>query len=44
MKGHNEHWTPRHSEQASDLGEYREKFGQQPKLKGVVSYRVLQKK
>jgi hypothetical protein len=30
MKADNEHWTPRHSEQASDLGEYLEKFGQQP--------------
>jgi hypothetical protein len=44
MKGDNVHWTPRHSEQASDLGDYRQKFGHQPKLKGLLSYRVLKKK
>src|SRR5262249_23346585 len=41
--GDNKKWTPRYSEQASDLGDYRQKFGQQPKLKGYLSYRVLRK-
>lgn len=37
-------WTPRYSEQASKLGEYRKKFdGLQPKLQGTISYRVLRK-
>ncbi len=36
--------TPRFSEQASELGDYRNKFGQHPKLKSRISYRVLRKK
>jgi hypothetical protein len=36
-------WTPRHSEQASELGKYLTKFGQQPKLKAQLSYSVLRK-
>jgi hypothetical protein len=36
-------WTPRNSEQASELGLYLQKFGQQPKLKSYLSYRVLRK-
>ena len=35
--------TPRYSEQASELGDYRNKFGQHPKLKSCISYRVLRK-
>jgi hypothetical protein len=35
--------TPRFSEQASELGIYRKKFDQQPKLRSVISYRVLRK-
>jgi hypothetical protein len=37
-------WTPRHSEQASELGDYLGKFGQAPKLKSELSYRLLGKK
>ena len=36
-------WTPRYWEQTSGLGGYLQKFGQQPKLWGYVSYRVLRK-
>ncbi len=36
-------WTPRYSEQASELGIYLQKFGQQPKLRSYLSYRVLRK-
>lgn len=34
---------PRGNEQKSELGDYLNKFGQQPKLKTPLSYRVLQK-
>jgi hypothetical protein len=40
----NVRWTPRYSEQASELGDYLKKFGQQPKLQAYLSYRVLRKK
>jgi hypothetical protein len=36
--------TPRYSEQAAELAEYREKFEQSPKLKALISYRVLRKR
>lgn len=36
-------WTPRYSEQASELGNYLQKFGQQPKLRARLSYQVLKK-
>ncbi len=39
----NVRFTPRYSEQASELGDYLIKFGQFPKIKGKVSYRVLRK-
>jgi hypothetical protein len=39
----NTRWIPRYSEQSSDLGIYCQKFGQQPKLQGFLSYRVLRK-
>ncbi len=39
----NVRWRPRYSEQASELGEYLQKFGQQPKLQAYLSYRVLRK-
>lgn len=35
--------TPSYSEQASELGDYLQKFGQQPKLQAYLSYRVLEK-
>lgn len=35
--------TPRYSEQAANLGDYLGKFGQQPKLRAHLSYRVLRK-
>lgn len=35
--------TPRFSEQSSELGEYKAKFGYNPKLKAQISYRVLRK-
>ncbi len=35
--------VPRYTEQASELGEYRTKFGQSPKLRSLLSFRVLQK-
>jgi len=41
--GEDERWTPRYSEQASELEEYRRKFGQYPKLKSQLTYRVLKK-
>ena len=43
ISGDNSAWTPRFSEQSSDLGRYRSKFGQQPRLKAYLSYRVLRK-
>jgi hypothetical protein len=39
----NVRWTPQYSEQASELGDYLKKFGQQPKLQAYLSYRVLRK-
>jgi hypothetical protein len=35
--------SPRYSEEKSELGEFLTKFGQQPKLKSSLSYRVLRK-
>ena len=35
--------TPRYTEQASEIGEYRIKFGHSPKLKSLLSFRVLRK-
>lgn len=35
--------TPRSSEQASELAEYRAKFSQSPKLQGTLTYKVLRK-
>lgn len=43
VSGDDERWTPRYSEQASDLGDYRKKFGVEPKIKAQLSYRVLRK-
>ena len=43
VSGDNEWMTPRHTEQASELGDYRVKFVQHPKLKSRISYRVLRK-
>lgn len=34
---------PRFSEQASELAEYQAKFGQSPKIRSYISYRVLRK-
>ncbi len=39
----NEQTWPRGVEQASELGPYLKKFGQQPKLKTPLTYRVLKK-
>lgn len=39
----NGNFLPRYSEQKSELGRYLTKFGQQPKLKSDLSYRVLKK-
>jgi len=44
VQADDERITPRFSEQASELGEYRSKFGQHPKLQSRISYRVLRKK
>jgi len=35
--------TPRYSEEKSELGDFLTKFGQQPKLKTTLAYRVLRK-
>lgn len=43
MKDSDAHWTPRYSEQASSIAEYTSRFGRSPKLKGNITYRVLQK-
>jgi hypothetical protein len=43
LSDNNVRWTPRYSEQASELGEFRQKFGQQPKLQGYLSYRAFVK-
>jgi hypothetical protein len=43
IKKDNTRFTPRWSEQASELGEYLGKFGQSPRLQGHLSYRVLRK-
>ena len=40
----NTSWTPSYSEQASELAAYKAKFGENPKLKGYLSYRILRKK
>lgn len=39
----NTRFIPRFSEQASELGEYREKFAHSPKIQAYLSYRVLRK-
>ena len=39
----NERITPRFTEQASELGDYRIKFNQSPKIQSKISYRVLRK-
>lgn len=39
----NSRWTPRHSEQATGLGQYLQKFGTHPKLQAWLSYRILRK-
>lgn len=36
-------WTPSYDEQASELAAYKVKFGENPKLKGYLSYRILRK-
>lgn len=35
--------TPRYSEQAAELGEYRQKFNHSPKLRSLISFRLLRK-
>lgn len=42
--GTNTAWTPSSSEQASELAFYKAKFGENPKLKSYLSYRILRKK
>ena len=42
--GTNTAWTPSSSEQASELALYKAKFGENPKLKSYLSYRILRKK
>jgi len=37
-------WTPSYDEQASELAAYKDKFGENPKLKSKLSYRILRKK
>jgi hypothetical protein len=44
LKTDNVRFTPRYSEQATDLGEYLSKFGKSPKIQAWLSYRVLRKK
>jgi hypothetical protein len=39
----NERLTPNYDEQASELSEYKEKFGESPKIQAQVTYRVLYK-
>ncbi|SDA20626.1 hypothetical protein [Sphingomonas sp. NFR15] len=39
----NQWTTPRGSEQSDELGEYKTKFGQSPKLKSMISTRILKK-
>jgi hypothetical protein len=36
-------WTPSYDEQAAELAAYKVKFGESPKLKGYLSYRILRK-
>ena len=43
IRSDNTRFTPRSSEQASELGEYKTKFAQFPKLQGYLTYRVLRK-
>ena len=40
----NVRWTPRYTEQANVLDEYKAKFSSSPKLQGYLSYRILRKK
>jgi hypothetical protein len=42
--GTNVQWTPRYTERADVLDEYKNKFSAWPKLKGFLSYRILRKK
>ena len=39
----NVRFTPRYTEEKSELGIYREKFSHDPKIKGQISYCVLRK-
>lgn len=41
--GDNTRFTPSGSEQASEVAEYKGKFGRSPKIQGVVTYRILRK-
>ncbi len=43
VSGDNERWRLRDSEQASVLDDYRKKFGEDPKIRSYLSYRVLRK-
>jgi hypothetical protein len=43
LKNNNVRWTPRYSEQATDLGPFLTKFGKSPKIQSWLSYRVLKK-
>jgi hypothetical protein len=36
-------WTPSYDEQAAELAAYKAKFGESPKLRGYLSYRILRK-
>lgn len=36
-------WTPNYDERAAELDAYKAKFGEWPKLKGYLSYRILRK-
>lgn len=42
-KATNVNWTPSYDEQASELAEYKAKFGENTKLKSFLSYRILRK-
>lgn len=39
----NQHWIPRHTEQAAVLAKYKVMFGEMSKLRGNLSFRVLRK-
>ena len=43
LSENNVRWTPRYSEQASELGDFRQQFGHHPKLQGYLSYRAFTK-